>query len=227
MRGPSSRREFEDELVFDGYKKQGASSAIDLSNGSRNEATVVDLEIDLMEMILHDPFLGENFIKCLFRYNSHLNQYVKEVFLEMYSANVLGESQSPAMRSKLEEHLWLNINLRLSHFPTSVNRIDPQALLSNNLLQNHGQLVKIKFARVISVFPPATYILRVLKERVCNCHMSPKEINEVNNNPLKIFKNFVNYVGPAGKSVKSLHYNVIGDNQGYQGNDHKFMETYC
>lgn len=71
--GHSSRREFDDELVFDGYKKQGASSAIDLSNGSRNEATVVDLEIDLMEMILHDPFLGENFIKCLFRYYSHLN----------------------------------------------------------------------------------------------------------------------------------------------------------
>ena len=38
--------------------------------------------------------------------------------------------------------------------------------------------------------------------------MSPKEVNEVNNNPLKIFKNFVNYVGPSGKN---LYYNVVGD----------------
>lgn len=54
--------------------------------------------------------------------------------------------------------------------------------------------------------------------------MSPKEVNEVNNNPLKIFKNFVNYVGPSGKN---LYYNVVGDKTGPQGNDNKYMETYC
>lgn len=164
-----------------------------------------------MDMILFDPFLGENFIKCLFRYYSHLNEYVKEIYIEMFKESTVGESSTPLVLRKLESHLWLKLNLRLSHFPTSINRIDPQALLSNNLLQNHGQLQKIKFARVISVFPPASYILRILKERVCNCHMSPKELNEVNSNPLKIFKNFVNYVGPAGKN---LYYNVVGDKQG-------------
>jgi hypothetical protein len=41
--------------------------------------------------------------------------------------------------------------------------------------------------------------------------MSPDEINEVNNNPLKIFKNFVNFAGPQGKN---LYYTNMGENTG-------------
>ena len=55
--------------------------------------------------------------------------------------------------------------------------------------------------------------------------MSPEEINEFNNNPLKIFKNFVSYAAPQAKS--NLYYNVVGDKAGAQGNDQKNMETFC
>ena len=132
-------KEFEDELVFEGYQKQCRSSYIDLDRGSRSEATLVDLEIDLMDMILFDPFLGENFIKYLFRYYSFMSQFVKEIFIDMYSDGssdlmVFTKSPSDFVINKLEKNLWLKLNLRLSHFPTSIKRIDPQALLSNNLL---------------------------------------------------------------------------------------------
>ena len=100
--GGQHQKEFEDELVFDGYRKQASASTIDLSNGTRSDATVVDLELDLMDMILYDPFLGENFIKCLFRYYSHLTDYVKEIFLEMFGQHLIGESRSPTILRKLE-----------------------------------------------------------------------------------------------------------------------------
>jgi hypothetical protein len=54
--------------------------------------------------------------------------------------------------------------------------------------------------------------------------LSPAEINEVNNNPLKIFKNFVNYAGPSGSN---LYYNVFGEKEGATGNDKKNTETFC
>ena len=60
---------------------------------------------------------------------------------------------------------------------------------------------------------------------MCNCHMSPEEIIEVNSNPLKIFKNFVSYAAPQGK--QALYYNVVGEKKGAQGNDQKNMETFC
>ena len=44
----------------------------------------VQLEIDLIDMIHFDTFLGENFIKCFFRYYSKLAQYLKEIFLDVY-----------------------------------------------------------------------------------------------------------------------------------------------
>lgn len=125
----------------------------------------------------------------------------------------------------MQRDLQIKLNLKLSHFPNCVKRIDPKALLSNNLLLNHGQLVQIKFARVISVFPSSCYILRRLKKRMCQCHMSPLEINEVNNNPLKIFKNFANYAAPAAnKQSGGLYYSVLGETD---GQDSKKNQTFC
>jgi hypothetical protein len=43
------------------------------------------------------------------------------------------------------------------------------------------------------------FIARRTKKRVCSCHLSPEEINEINNNPLKIFKNFASYAPAAAK----------------------------
>jgi len=54
------------------------------AHGKSSEAIPVDLELDLMDMLLYDTFLGENFIKCLFRYYSFLPDYVKEIFIEAY-----------------------------------------------------------------------------------------------------------------------------------------------
>lgn len=44
---------------------------------------------------------------------------------------------------------------------------------------------------------------------MCECHLSPEEITEVNNNPLKIFKNFASYAPAAAKG--SLQYSVMGE----------------
>ena len=126
------------------------------------------------------------------------------------------------LAARMDKDLQIKLNLKLTHFPYSVKRIDPKALLSNNLLLNHGQLIKIKFARVVSVFPPSCYILRRLKKRMCKCHLSPLELNEVNNNPLKIFKNFVNYAAPSG-GKKGLYYNVVGESD----TDQKDNESFC
>lgn len=72
------------------------------------------------------------------------------------------------------------------------------------------------------MFAPTCYILRRLKKRSCCCHLSPPEINEVNTNPLKIFKNFVNYAVPSGK--KDLFYSVLGESD---GKDQKNAKTFC
>lgn len=71
--------------MFPGYKKLGQqTSQISESHGKSSDAIPVDLELDLMDMILYDAFLGENFIKCLFRYYSFLPDYVKEIFIDKY-----------------------------------------------------------------------------------------------------------------------------------------------
>lgn len=48
------------------------------------------------------------------------------------------EHDLKVVTKRMEEELHLKVNLRLSHFPNSVKRIDPRALLNNNLLLNHG-----------------------------------------------------------------------------------------
>jgi hypothetical protein len=209
-------------MQFAGYRKAGSS------RWDKNEVVHVDLELDLIDMLIYDPFLGENLIKCLFRYYPLLPEYVKSIFIEMYTETHAmlrpdqTEAQIDGVSERLEKELQLKINLKLTHFPYSVRRIDPKALLNNNLLLNHGQLVQIKFARVLSVQQPSCYILRRLKVRACSCHLSPPEINEVNNNPLKIFKNFVSYAAPSGKD--SLYYDVVGAGGPTDG---KGGETYC
>ena len=49
-----------------------------------SEPVKVLLEIDLMDMLVYDPFLGENFIKCIFRYYNHLNFIIKNNFIDLY-----------------------------------------------------------------------------------------------------------------------------------------------
>ena len=76
-----TQKEFEDESSFRGYRKQGSS------RWNKDDVLSVDLDLDLIDMLLYDSFLGENFIKCLFRYYSLLPEYVKEIFIDMHLDN--------------------------------------------------------------------------------------------------------------------------------------------
>ena len=76
-----TQREYEDEINFKGYRKQGSS------RWNKDDVLSVDLDLDLIDMLLYDSFLGENFIKCLFRYYSLLPEYVKEIFIDMHLDN--------------------------------------------------------------------------------------------------------------------------------------------
>ena len=44
------------------------------------QIVTVNLELDLLHMILWNRFLGENFIKCIFRYHAELPGYILELF---------------------------------------------------------------------------------------------------------------------------------------------------
>ena len=87
-----------------------------------------------MDMIIYEPFLGENLIKCLFRYYSLLPEYVKEIFVEMYLKTNSEVQEHQAITKRMEKELQIKLNLKFTHFPNSVKRIDPKALLNNNLL---------------------------------------------------------------------------------------------
>ena len=54
----------------------------------------------------------------------------------------------------------VKVNLKLSNLPTAVNTVDPQVLLSDNLLREYGQLVQVKLARVVTVFEPTSYLYK-------------------------------------------------------------------
>ncbi len=109
----------------------------------------------------------------------------------------------------LDKTLQIRLNLRLTHFPYALAQINPAALLSNALLRNHGQLVGLKLARVVNVFPQQVYLRSKLHMRACHCSSSPETYLEVNQNPLKIFKNQVSYSSRLGKH---LYYDTVDDN---------------
>lgn len=53
----------------------------------------VILDLDLSHMHLFDPFLGENFTKCFFRYCGKVADIVKEIFIDLFieeEARLLG-----------------------------------------------------------------------------------------------------------------------------------------
>jgi hypothetical protein len=51
-------------------------------DGSHKSVEVcVNLDLDLLHMVYSNQFLGENFIKCFFRYYALLPEYTAEIFL--------------------------------------------------------------------------------------------------------------------------------------------------
>ncbi|CDW78228.1 UNKNOWN [Stylonychia lemnae] len=190
-----------------------------------NFEVTVDLEIDLMNMIYFDQFLAENFIRCFFRYYPKLSIYIKEVFIEIYTQEqmtlIKHTSQNSAQQyerehqfkmkvADLEMGMVIKLNLRISHFPYFINQIDPATLLSNSILRNHGQLIQLKLVRVLNVFQPSLYLYSKLYKRQCKCVHQPEIITEINTNPLKIFKNQVNY---SNKMGKHLYYDTLNEDK--------------
>ena len=131
-------KEFTHEIDFKGYQKVGSCK------WNKDNILTVDLDLDLMDMLMFDPWLGENLIKCLFRYYSLLPEYVKNIFVEMYEENnqiIQNESEMPKLDkivNRMKNEIKLKVNLKLTHFPYSFKRIDHKVLLNNNLLVNHG-----------------------------------------------------------------------------------------
>jgi len=68
------------------------------------------LELDLTEMVYSNQFLGENFIKCIFRYFAYLPEYLTEVLLEKIK---LENPRAPT-------NFTLRVNLKLTNLPTCV-----------------------------------------------------------------------------------------------------------
>ena len=102
----------------------------------------------------------------------------------------------------------VRLNLRLTHFPYGLDQVNPAVLLNNSLMRNHGQLMCMKLARVVNVFPPQDYLFSKIHYRACDCKLSPLTRPEVNSNPLKIFKNQVNYTTKLGKH---LYYDTMDE----------------
>lgn len=106
----------------------------------------------------------------------------------------------------MDSTLIIKLNLRLTHFPYALDQVNPATLLTNSTMRNHGQLISIKLARVVNTFPPQFFLHSKLYVRSCRCLGSPEKIVEVNQNPLKIFKNQVNFSSRMGKH---LYYDTI------------------
>jgi hypothetical protein len=61
-----------------------APEVVDEIQQGRLESDVqvsVLLEIDLQHLIYWDQFVGENFIRCIFRYYPCLSNYIREIFM--------------------------------------------------------------------------------------------------------------------------------------------------
>jgi hypothetical protein len=102
---------------------------------------------------------------------------------------------------ELDGCLLIKLNLRLTHFPYALSQVDPRALQANSIMRNHGQLVGIKLARVVNVMASSLYLHSKLFLRACACPSSPDTLVEMNSNPLKIFKNQVNYTTKLGRHL--------------------------
>jgi hypothetical protein len=78
------------------------------------------LELDVIDMVYTDQFLGENFIKCFFRYYAEIPTYVKQVFLHLL------KEDDPKLTEKIviaDDRFSLKVNLKLTNFPVSVEQV--------------------------------------------------------------------------------------------------------
>ena len=80
----------------------------------------------------------------------------------------------------LKDTLVVKVNLRLTHFPYAIEQVNPAALLNNSTMRNHGQLISIKLARVVNIFPPQYYLYSKVYQRACHCQNSPPQIIDYN-----------------------------------------------
>lgn len=78
------------------------------------------MELDVIDMVYTDQFLGENFIKCFFRYYAEISTYVQQVFLLQLN------KEDPKLTDKImiaDDRFSLKVNLKLTDFPVSVEQV--------------------------------------------------------------------------------------------------------
>ena len=121
---------------------------------------------------------------------------------------MIEEKKVQEKMKQIEEKLFIKLNLRLSHFPYFISQVGPATLLGNSLLRNHGQLVSLKLARVVNVFQPHYYLYSKLHKRSCSCKSQPETFTQLNQNPLKIFKNQVSFSTKLGKH---MYYETVDE----------------
>ena len=71
-------------------------------------------------------------------------------------------------------------------------------------------MIKLKLVRVVNVFSPSMYLYSKTYKSQCSCKNNKDTYiyTERNTNPLKIFKNQVNYMTKLGKS---LYYDTVDE----------------
>jgi len=97
-------------VIYDQIITELSPAVIDeLSSGKLDSAVTVSvlLEIDLQHLVYWDQFVGENFIRCIFRYYPALSSYIKEVFLHKLQEDQLmfavPQTDQPAKQSAISE----------------------------------------------------------------------------------------------------------------------------
>jgi len=130
----------------------GGSDGLSLESLARSTSSTpvehtVQIDLDLTHMVYWDQFMGENFIKCIFRYYPLVPSFVTDIFIQKLA------EEDPKLYAKLQSRLKkkgtyqelyvsdlivLRVNLKLSNLPYAVDKVNPSVLLRNALLREYG-----------------------------------------------------------------------------------------
>ena len=98
---------------------------------SVKQIVTVELEIDLLQMIMWNRFLGENFIKCIFRYHASLPAYILELFYNRHVATFKKGVDRFAL-DKLTDLLTIKVNLKLVNHPEARDSVTSDVWYKSN-----------------------------------------------------------------------------------------------
>ena len=97
----------------------------------------MELDIDLLDMLMWNRFLGENFIKCVFRYHAELPAYILELFYYRHIATLKIPVSSKAL-GQLTELVLVKVNLKLVNHPEVRDSVTTDVWYKSNQLREYG-----------------------------------------------------------------------------------------